>query len=114
METPTFPHGRIVSTPKHRGRPKMAGPTYAELRVMHRKHPDRDTLQILKTGLRLMDERRISRQEFARKSHIGLGILTQYLDPFRNGFGSYPISIIRALAKGCGVSLHDLLRDLKP
>lgn len=92
-----------------RRRPKKRGLTVAQIRGHFRK-ADADTLHVAKRVYEEVEKQQISIAELARRSGINRVTLYQYLNPERHALGPLRISVVRAMAQGCHVSIHDLLR----
>jgi hypothetical protein len=90
------------------GRKHKKGKTVAERRT-RRRSLDRDTALILDRTVRLMNHQNVTPTELARRSGMKRSNLYQILDPLRNARGSLRIDVIRALATGLRVSMHELI-----
>jgi hypothetical protein len=95
------------------GRKRKRGFTVRQLRGTKRTYADPDTAAILKEVRRMMKQKRISVKDLAIRSGLSKAATYQYLNPVRSGIGPFRITVIRALAHGCGVKLSQLLSVLE-
>ncbi len=83
-------------------------PTQAQLRSRW-VAIDPDTAAVIQRVKEYLQQHCVSVTELARRCGMKSVALYQHLSPLRSGLGPMRITLIRALAKECGKTLHEML-----